>query len=91
MAEFPASTEKGQTPKGRPTYLVYHNKNTLVYTQFRQLFAFILMEYPILKNPERRCMMKLQKRSESNVLSKLPPIKNLQKEEVTQMTEPDNI
>ena len=33
-------------------------------------------------------MMKLQKRSESNVLSKLPS--KLQKEEVMQMMEPNN-
>ena len=30
------------------------------------------MEYPILKKQDFGCIMKLQKRSESNVLSKLP-------------------
>ena len=30
------------------------------------------MEHPILKNQQTRCIMKIQKRSESNVLSKLP-------------------
>ena len=30
------------------------------------------MEHPILKNPGPGCMIKIQKRSESNVLSKLP-------------------
>ena len=34
--------------------------------------------------------MKVQKRSESNVLSKLSSSTNLQKAEVKQMTEPNN-
>ena len=33
------------------------------------------MEHPILKSEQTGCMMKIQKRSESNVLSKLSPIK----------------
>ena len=43
-----------------------------VHSQFLQLFAFILMEHPILHFLRPRCIMKIQKRSESNVLSKLP-------------------
>ena len=48
------------------------------------------MKHPILKSGNFRCMMKLKKRSESNVLSKLPSKTNPQKEEVTKMTEPNN-
>ena len=43
-----------------------------VHSQFLQLFAFILMEHPILQFSRSGCIMKIQKRSESNVLSKLP-------------------
>ena len=32
------------------------------------------MEHPILKKEQTGCIMKIQKRSESNVLSKLPKI-----------------
>ena len=43
-----------------------------VHSQFLQLFASILMEHPILHFLRTGCIMKIQKRSESNVLSKLP-------------------
>ena len=43
-----------------------------VHSQFLQLFASILMEHPILQFSRSGCIMKIQKRSESNVLSKLP-------------------
>ena len=47
------------------------------------------MEHPILQNPDPGVIMKAQQRSESNVLTKLPPSK-LQKAEVTKMLEPNN-
>ena len=45
------------------------------------------MEHPILKKSERLAIIKLQKRSESNVLTNYLI---LQKPEVKQMMEPDN-
>ena len=45
------------------------------------------MEHPILQKANSSFIMKIQKRSESNVLTKLP---NPQKAEVKQMTEPNN-
>ena len=45
------------------------------------------MEHPILKIPGRLAIIKLQKRSESNVLTNYLI---LQKPEVKQMMEPDN-
>ena len=36
------------------------------------------MEHPILKNPLSGVIMKAQQRSESNVLSKLTPIKTIE-------------
>ena len=47
----------------------------------------ILMEYPILQNSKTIAIIKLQKRSESNVLTNYLI---LQKPEVKQMMEPDN-
>ena len=49
-----------------------------VHPQFLQLFVVILMEHPILKNPLPRVIIKAQQRSESNVLSKLTPIKTVE-------------
>ena len=58
-------------PTGRPTYLVYHSYFCFVYSQYFQLLALILMKNPILKITGSLAIIKLQKRSESNVLSKL--------------------
>ena len=65
-------TAKERLPHGsRPTYLVYHKSHWNVYSHFaRNLFSF-LMKHPILKSSQTGCIMKIQKRSESNVLSKL--------------------
>ena len=60
-----------RTATGRPTYLVYHSWFCFVYSQYFQLLALILMKNPILKTTGSLAIIKLQKRSESNVLSKL--------------------
>ena len=63
--------KKKRQPKGRPTYSVYHSRKPSVYSQLFQLLRWILMEFPILQNFKTLAIIKLQKRSESNVLSKL--------------------
>ena len=55
----------------RPTYLVYHKSTGNVYSHFTRNPSHFLMEHPILKSEQTGCIMKIQKRSESNVLSKL--------------------
>ena len=57
-----------------------------VHSQYLQYLVLFLMEHPILKNLHMRSIIKIQKRSESNVLTNLP---NPQKAEVMQMMEPD--
>ena len=64
--------KKKRLPKGCPIYSVYHSRKLPVYSQFFQLLGWILMEFPILQNFKTLAIIKLQKRSESNVLSKLP-------------------
>ena len=49
-----------------------------VHSHFLQLFAVFLMEHPILKKAKAGCMIKIQKRSESNVLSKPDSIKSVE-------------
>ena len=44
-----------------------------------QTFSLVFMEHPILKIPRTGCNMKIQKRSESNVLNKLTPIKTAER------------
>ena len=70
-------TEKGAARRP-PNMNIISYLFSPVYPQFLQLFSVILMEHPILKNQDPRCIMKIQKRSESNVLSKLTPIKTVE-------------
>ena len=58
-----------------------------VHSPYLQYSTLFLMEHPILKILERIAIIKLQKRSESNVLTNYLI---LQKPEVKQMMEPDN-
>ena len=58
-----------------------------VHSQYLQYLGLFLMEHPILKILGRLAIIKLQKRSESNVLTNYLI---LQKSEVKQMMEPDN-
>ena len=58
-----------------------------VHSQYLQYLYSFLMEHPILKIPGWLAIIKLQKRSESNVLTNYLI---LQKTEVKQMMEPDN-
>jgi hypothetical protein len=84
-AKIPAIAEK--QPTGRPIHRLYHSRQTFVHPQFLQDLASFLMKHPILQKGNASFIMKIQKRSESNVLTKLP---NPQKAEVKQMTEPNN-
>lgn len=53
-----------------------------VHSQFLQLLPCILVYHPILQNRESCAIMKIQKRSESNVLSK-PPLQNCRKQRLS--------
>ena len=44
-----------------------------------QTFSLVFMEHPILKIPRAGCNMKIPKRSESNVLTKLTPFKTVER------------
>ena len=79
------------TYRSRPTKISYHIPNTLVHTHFLQLFVSILMEHPILKKEKTRCIMKIQKRSESNVLSKLSINKSIESKRLRKWLIPSTI
>ena len=67
--------KKRAVRKDRPTWILYHKAGRKVHSHFVKNWNFFLMKYPILKSKKIGCIMKIQKRSESNVLSKLSPIK----------------
>ena len=69
---WPTKRNRATSPWKPPNINIISHPFSSVYSQFLQLFASILMEHPILKNPIPGVIMNIQKRSESNVLSKLP-------------------
>ena len=70
----------------KPPNMISISKSSLkVHSQYLQYLALFLMEHPVLKKLERLAIIKLQKRSESNVLTNYLI---LQKPEVKQMMEP---
>ena len=77
-ADLPAPVHAKRAARRPPNRNIISHLFSPVYPQFLQLFAVILMEHPILKNPIPGCIMKIQKRSESNVLSKLTPINTVE-------------
>ena len=72
----------------KPPNMISISKSSLkVHSQYLQYLALFLMEHPILQILGWLAIIKLQKRSESNVLTNYLI---LQKPEVKQMMEPDN-
>ena len=69
---WPTKRNRAASLRKPPNMNIISHLFSPVHSQFLQLFASILMEHPILKNPIPGCIIKIQKRSESNVLSKLP-------------------
>ena len=61
-----------------PNIIILSHLKTSVNLRIFQTFPLSFMEHPILKNPIPGCIMKIQKRSESNVLSKLPQNKSIE-------------
>ena len=72
-----------RTARRPPNKIIISQKKTCVHSQLFQHFASISMEHPNLKNAHSGVIMKIQKRSESNVLSKLPINQIYRKYEVT--------
>ena len=70
-----ANKQKGRLPRKPPNINIISHLKTSVNPRFLQTFLFSFMEHPILKNGGSRVIIKAQQRSESNVLSKLTPIK----------------
>ena len=68
-----------------PNMLIESHFKRSVHTQFLQLISCFLVDDPILQNRESQAIMKIQKRSESNVLGNLP---NLQKERLRKCRNP---
>ena len=74
-------------PYGKPPNMISISKSSpKVHSQYLQYWPFFLMEHPILKILGWLAIIRLQKRSESNVLTNYLI---LQKPEVKQMMEPD--
>ena len=87
-AAYPLFVPKTKWAAHKPPNMISISKSPLkVHSQYLQYLALFLMEHPILKILERLAIIKLQKRSESNVLTNYLI---LQKPEVKQMMEPDN-
>ena len=59
-------------PRITPNINIIPHLFSLVNPLFSQFFAGSFMEHPILKTTQSGCIIKIQKRSESNVLSYLP-------------------
>ena len=71
------------TARRPPNIIIISQKKTCVHSQLFQHFTSISMEHPNLKNAHSGVIIKIQKRSESNVLSKLPINQIYRKYEVT--------
>ena len=70
-----ASKQKRRLPRKPPNIIILPYRKASVNPRFLQTFLFSFMEHPILKNSGFGVIIKAQQRSESNVLSKLTPIK----------------
>ena len=68
---FPVKWKKAA--RRPPNMISIPNFQQTVHSQFLQDLAVFLMEHPILKKSGWLAIIKLQKRSESNVLINLPP------------------
>ena len=67
-----ARKNKRRLPQKPPNMISISKSTAKVHSQYPQNMADFLMEHPILQNSKSLAIIKLQKRSESNVLTNLP-------------------